>query len=104
MICIVFIGNLIVRMVILLILTVRIMSHMIIIININGILLIMLIVVSSIFIFVSYYIMGDVSVDNFKLVKLVFLGLIVLILSSYNILMFLRWEGIRVISIILIRY
>jgi len=52
--------------------------------------LIMIIVVRSIFCFVVYYIIDDVSVDNFKLVKLVFLRLIVLILSSLGIIMFLR--------------
>jgi len=72
--------------------------------NINGIKLIIIIVVGSIFCFVSYYIVGDVSYDNFKLVKLTFLGLMVLILSSSNVLIFLGWEGIGVISIMLIRY
>lgn len=51
-----------------------------------------------------YYIGGDVSVDNFKLVITLFLILIVIMLSSYRVLMFLRWEGIGVMSMILIGY
>jgi len=46
--------------------------------------------VRSIFTFVGYYIRGDVSSENFKLVIILFLTLIVLILSSYRILIFLR--------------
>jgi NADH:ubiquinone oxidoreductase subunit 5 (subunit L)/multisubunit Na+/H+ antiporter MnhA subunit len=79
-------------------------SHVVIIINGNMLLLMILIVVSSIFEFVRYYIESDVSNGNFKLLKLLFLRLIVLILTSFGILMFLRWEGIGVMSMCLIRY
>lgn len=66
------------------------MSHIMIVMNINRIKIIIIIVVGSIFVFVRYYIMSDVSVDNFKVIKLTFLRLMVLILSSMNIVMFLR--------------
>ena len=82
----------------------RIISHVVILFEQNGIKVMIIIVVGSIFCFVVYYIMDDVSVDNFKLVKLLFLSLIVLILSSVGIVIFLRWERIRVMSIILIGY
>jgi len=72
--------------------------------NSNIILLMIMIVVSSIFTFVSYYMGGDVSSENFKLLKLIFLGLIIFILSSFGLLMFVGWEGIGVISIMLIGY
>lgn len=68
------------------------------------ILLIIIVVVSSIFTFVSYYIGGDVSSESFKLLKLMFLGLIIFMLSSFGLLMFVRWEGIGVISMMLIGY
>lgn len=58
--------------------------------NGNIILLIMLVVVSSIFTFVLYYIGRDVSNEGFKLLKLLFLGLIIFILSSYGLLIFIR--------------
>jgi len=57
--------------------------------NYNMILLIMIVVVSSIFTFVLYYIGGDVSSENFKMLKLVFLGLIIFILSSFGLLIFI---------------
>jgi len=79
-------------------------SHVMIIINGNILLLIILMVVSSIFGFVRYYIEGDVSNGNFKLLKLLFLRLMVLILTSFRVLIFLGWEGIRVMSICLIGY
>jgi len=72
--------------------------------NSNIIMLMMLFVVSSIFTFVLYYMRRDVSSDNFKLLKILFLGLIIFILSSYGLLMFIGWERIGVISIILIGY
>jgi len=56
--------------------------------NCNMILLIMIVVVSSIFTFVSYYIGGDVSSENFKVLKLMFLGLMIFMLSSFRLLMF----------------
>lgn len=72
--------------------------------NNNGILLIILIVVASIFVFVGYYMGRDVSYENFKLLKVLFLALMILILSSYGIVMFIGWEGIGVMSICLIGY
>merc|ERR1712178_63088 len=70
----------------------------------NSIFLIMMVVVTSIFTFVLYYMSDDVSSENFKLLKLVFLGLIIFMLCSFGLLMFVGWEGIGVISIMLIRY
>lgn len=66
------------------------MSIVTIDLNSNILVLIILIVVMSIFCFTVYYIDGDVSNDNFKVVILMFLILMVLILSSYGILIFLR--------------
>jgi len=79
-------------------------SHVTIVINGNMLYLMILIVVSSIFNFVRYYIDGDVSNNSFKLLKLLFLRLMVLILTSFRILIFLGWEGIGVMSICLIGY
>jgi len=79
-------------------------AHVIITFNNNIIIIIMIFVVISIFTFVGYYIGGDVSSENFKLLKVLFLRLIVLILVSYRVVIFIRWEGIRVISICLIGY
>lgn len=56
----------------------------------NSILLMMIVVVTSIFTFVLYYMRGDVSSENFKFLKLVFLGLIVFMLCSFGLLMFIR--------------
>jgi hypothetical protein len=104
MICVVHVYNLIIVMIMLIFIEVGMMSHVIILFRQNRIKIMIIIVVSSIFCFVIYYIVDDVSVDNFKLVKLLFLSLMVLMLSSIGIIIFLRWEGIRVISMILIRY
>jgi len=79
-------------------------SHVTMLYSSNMILLMMIFIVSSIFVFVGYYMGGDVSNENFKLLKVVFLGLMVLILISYGVVMFIRWERIGVISICLIRY
>merc|ERR1712157_46296 len=79
-------------------------AHVIMIFNANIIMMIIIFVVASIFTFVGYYIGRDVSSENFKLLKVSFLRLMVLILVSYGIVMFVRWEGIRVISICLIGY
>lgn len=79
-------------------------AHVIITFNTNIIIIIIIFVVVSVFTFVRYYIEGDVSSENFKLLKVLFLRLIVLILVSYRVVIFIRWEGIRVISICLIRY
>jgi high-affinity Fe2+/Pb2+ permease len=48
-----------------------------------------LFVVSSIFTFVVYYMGSDVSSENFKLLKVLFLGLMVLILMTYGVIMFI---------------
>jgi NADH:ubiquinone oxidoreductase subunit 5 (subunit L)/multisubunit Na+/H+ antiporter MnhA subunit len=47
---------------------------------------------------------NDVSSESFKLLKVLFLGLMVFILITYGIIMFIGWEGIGVISICLIGY
>lgn len=65
-------------------------SHVVILYNSNIILLMIIFVVSSIFVFVGYYIRDDVSNENFKLLKVVFLGLIILMLISYGMVMFVR--------------
>jgi len=57
--------------------------------NVNIILLIMIFVVRSIFTFVSYYMRDDVSSENFKLLKLVFLALMIFILSSFGLVIFI---------------
>jgi len=101
---IIFSGNVIIGIIMLLIYSISGISIVSFIFNGNMIMLMIMIVVSSIFTFVLYYIGGDVSVENFKLLKLLFLSLMIFILSSYRLLMFIRWEGIRVMSIILIRY
>lgn len=59
-----------------------------IVFNSNIILLIMIVVVRSIYSFVLYYMDGDVSNMNFKLVILLFLGLIVVILESMRVVIF----------------
>jgi len=79
-------------------------AHVTIVFNANIIVMMMIFVVISIFTFVRYYIGGDVSNENFKLLKVLFLRLMVLILVSYRVVMFIGWEGIGVISICLIRY
>lgn len=62
--------------------------HVSITFNHNGLVLIMIIVVTSIFIFVRYYMVSDVSNENFKVLKVLFLLLIIVILTSYSIVMF----------------
>merc|ERR1712003_268973 len=79
-------------------------AHVVIIFNTNIIMIMIIFVVVSIFTFVEYYIGGDVSSENFKLLKVLFLRLIVLMLVSYRVVIFVRWEGIRVISMCLIGY
>merc|ERR1712157_305163 len=79
-------------------------AHVIMIFNTNIIMIMIIFVVVSIFTFVVYYIRGDVSNENFKLLKVLFLRLIVLMLLSYRVVMFIGWEGIRVMSICLIGY
>jgi len=58
--------------------------------NSNIILLIIIFVVYSIFVFVGYYMRDDTSSENFKRLKIIFLGLIILILISYGMVMFVR--------------
>lgn len=56
----------------------------------NIILLIILFVVGSILIFSYYYLLGDVAVGVFNIVYMIFIGRIVLLLTSYALVMFLR--------------
>jgi len=72
--------------------------------NMNMIVIIIIFVVSSIFTFVGYYIGGDVSNENFKLLKVLFLGLMIFMLTSFGVVIFIGWEGIGVMSMCLIRY
>jgi len=91
-------------MIVLLIVSFVGISHVSMLFNVNMIVMMITFVVSSIFIFIGYYIRGDVSNENFKVLKVLFLGLMVLILVSYRMVIFIGWEGIGVISICLIRY
>lgn len=72
--------------------------------NLNSIILMMVFVVSSILSFVFYYIGLDVSSENFKLLMIVFLRLMVFMLSSFRIVIFIGWERIGVMSMCLIGY
>lgn len=54
----------------------------------NALLLMIMVVVTSIMVFVSYYIGDDVSFSSFQLLKLLFVGLIIIILESSGLLMF----------------
>jgi len=80
------------------------MRHVVIVYNANMIIIMIVFVVSSIFMFVRYYIGGDVSSENFKLLKVLFLGLMIFILTSFGVVIFIGWEGIGVMSICLIGY
>jgi len=104
MVCFVRSGSVIIFVLIILIVSLIRIAHVVITFNANIIIIIIIFVVISIFTFVRYYMRGDVSSENFKLLKVLFLGLIVLMLVSYRVVMFIRWEGIRVISICLIGY
>jgi len=104
MTCSVFVGNLVLFVFIVLIVSLIRIAHVIIMFNTNIIIIIIVFVVISIFTFVRYYIGRDVSNENFKLLKVLFLGLIVLMLLSYRVVIFIGWEGIRVMSMCLIRY
>lgn len=97
-------GGIILRIVFLLMIILNRISHIVIPFVSNILMIIIMFVVGSIFIFVQYYMDSDVSNENFKLVIIMFLLLMILILSSYNILIFVRWERIGVISILLIGY
>jgi len=64
-------------------------GHVIIVYNVNMIVIIIVFVVSSIFTFVGYYIGGDVSNENFKLLKVLFLGLMIFMLTSFGVVIFI---------------
>jgi len=104
MICSLFVSDLILFVFTVLIISLVRIAHVVIIFNNNIIVIMMIFVVISIFTFVRYYIGGDVSNENFKLLKVLFLRLIVLMLLSYRVVMFIGWERIRVMSMCLIRY
>jgi len=65
-------------------------AHVVMIFNTNIIIIIIIFVVASIFTFVRYYIGGDVSSESFKLLKVLFLRLMVLMLVSYRVVIFIR--------------
>merc|ERR1712157_646032 len=104
MICSVFVGDLILFVFVVLMVSLARIAHVVIMFNNNVIIIMMIFVVASIFTFVGYYIRGDVSNENFKLLKALFLRLMVLMLLSYRVVIFIGWEGIRVMSMCLIRY
>lgn len=60
------------------------------VINANPLTMMIALVVTSIMTFVIYYMVGDVSMMSFQLLVLMFLGFIVLMLTSSRILIFLR--------------
>lgn len=104
MTCFISFGGIVVFVLIVLIVSLVRIAHVIMMFNANIIIIIILFVVISIFTFVRYYMRRDVSSENFKLLKVLFLRLMVLILISHRVVIFIRWEGIRVISMCLIGY
>jgi len=90
MVCFVHFSSIILFVLIILIVSLIRIAHVIIMFNTNIIIMIIIFVVISIFTFVRYYIRRDVSNENFKLLKVLFLRLIVLILISYRIVIFIR--------------
>lgn len=90
MVSVIYSSSLILVLVLLIIIELCRIRHVSMVISNNYLILIMIIVVRSIFTFVRYYMGGDVSNENFKLVMLIFLILIVLMLSSFGVLIFLR--------------
>jgi len=90
MVCFIFVSGIILFILIVLIISLVRIAHVVILFNTNIIIMIIIFVVISIFTFVRYYIGGDVSSENFKLLKVLFLGLIVLMLMSYRIVIFIR--------------
>jgi len=66
--------------------------------------LIILIVVASIFKFRDYYIQRDVSNNVFVIIISLFLLLMITMLSNLRLMLFLRWEGIGLMSFLLIGY
>jgi len=87
---IIYYDDIVLRIVVLLMLSLCGISLVFFSLNCNMISLIIIVVVSSIFTFVLYYIRGDVSPENFKMLKMIFLGLIIFMLSSFGLLMFVR--------------
>jgi len=90
MICPIYVNSLILFVIMVLMIRLVRMGHVTIVFNSNIIVLIMMFVVISIFIFVGYYIGIDISNENFKLLKVTFLRLIVIILVSFGIVIFVR--------------
>lgn len=90
MVSIIYFSSLILMLILLIMVEVCRVRHVSIVISSNYLVIIIIVVVRSIFTFVGYYMGGDVSNENFKLVILIFLILIVLILSSFGVLIFLR--------------
>jgi len=89
MICFIYLSGIILFVLIILIVGLVRIAHVVIIFNANIIVMMMIFVVVSIFTFVRYYIGGDVSSENFKLLKVLFLRLIVLMLVSYRVVIFI---------------
>jgi len=90
MICFISYSGIVLFVLIILIVNLVRMAHVIIMFNTNIIIIMMIFVVISIFTFVRYYIRGDVSNESFKLLKVLFLRLMVLMLVSYRVVMFVR--------------
>jgi len=88
MICPIYVNSLILFVIMVLMIRLVRMGHVAIVFNNNIIVLIMIFVVISIFTFVGYYIGVDISNENFKLLKVTFLRLIVIILISFRIVIF----------------
>jgi len=82
-------NSIVLRIVLLMIVSIGIIGNFMIILNQNMIMLMIVVVVGSIFTFVTYYMRGDVSNENFKIIIVVFLILIVIMLSGIGIMIFL---------------
>jgi len=87
-ICFVPVSSVILFVLMILMISLVRIAHVVIIFNTNIIIVMIIFVVASIFTFVGYYIGRDVSSENFKLLKVLFLRLIVLILVSYRVVIF----------------
>jgi len=72
--------------------------------NVNLLVLIIIFVVGSIYQFKMYYIFRDVRYLKFILIFQIFTLLMIIMLSSQYLVMFVRWEGIGLISFLLIGY
>jgi len=90
MICFIFVSSVVLFVLIILMFNLIRIAHVIIVFNANIIMMMIIFVVASIFTFVGYYIGGDVSSENFKLLKVLFLRLMVLMLVSYRVVIFVR--------------